>query len=58
MHLALAEFLADLDSLAEAAAQAFAASADDAALEEARVEFLGAKAGKLRSAQKGLARVD
>ena len=58
MHLALAEFLADLDSLAEAAAQAFAASADDAALEEARVEFLGAKAGKLRSAQKGLAQVD
>ncbi len=56
--MALAEFLAELDSLAAAAEQAFAAASDAAALEEARVEFLGAKAGRIKLVQKQLGTVD
>jgi len=56
--MALADFVADLDALADAAQQAFASVADAAALEEARVEFTGAKAGKLKAAQQGLGKVD
>ena len=52
--MALAEFLASLDFLAEAAQTDFNAAADGATLETARVAYLGAKAGKLRDAQKGL----
>ena len=52
--MALADFLASLDSLAQAAQQDFQAARDADALEAARVAFLGAKAGKLRDAQKGL----
>ena len=43
--------------LLAAASQTFAAAADAAALEAARVEFLGAKSGKLKDAQKGLGTV-
>jgi phenylalanyl-tRNA synthetase alpha chain len=55
--VALAEFLASLDSLAQAAQSDFNAATDVAALEAARVVYLGAKAGKLRDAQKGLGAV-
>ncbi|MHB1036022.1 MAG: phenylalanine--tRNA ligase subunit alpha [Pirellulales bacterium] len=56
--MALAEFLAELDDLAAAALAAFQAAADAAALEAARVEFLGAKSGRLKAVQKGLGTVD
>jgi phenylalanyl-tRNA synthetase alpha chain len=55
--VALAEFLGNLDSLAQAAQADFDLAADPAALEAARVAYLGAKAGKLRDAQKGLGAV-
>ena len=37
---------------------AFQAAGDAAALEAARIEFLGMKSGRLKSAQKGLGAVD
>src|SRR4051794_33695031 len=52
--MSLAEFLAELDSLLAAGQAAFAAAVDADALEAARVEFLGAKSGRLKRAQKGL----
>jgi phenylalanyl-tRNA synthetase alpha chain len=52
--MALAEFLAELDELSREAVAAFEAAADAAALEAARVEFLGAKSGRLKAVQKGL----
>jgi phenylalanyl-tRNA synthetase alpha chain len=55
--LALAELLAELDSLAAGGTSAFAAAADREALEAARVEFLGAKSGRLKAAQKSLGSV-
>ena len=56
--MAISDFVADLDALNNAAQQAFAAVATGAALEAARVEFLGAKAGRLKAAQQGLGQVD
>lgn len=56
--MALADFLGQLDELAAAARSAFAAAADDAALESARIEFLGAKSGRLKAVQKALGEVD
>ena len=56
--MALAEFLAELDSLVRDAAAAFDVAADAAALEAARIEFLGAKSGRLKAVQKGLGSVD
>lgn len=56
--MALADYLAELDLLARDAAAAFGAAGDDAALEAARVQFLGAKSGRLKAAQKGLGTVD
>jgi phenylalanyl-tRNA synthetase alpha chain len=56
--MALREFLSQLDQLGDSAEQAFGAAADDAALEAARVEYLGAKNGRLKNLQKGLATVD
>lgn len=55
--MSLDAFIAELDALASAAAQTFSSAADTAALEAARVEFLGAKSGKLKDAQKGLGTV-
>ena len=52
--MALDAFIAELDSLQADAAQAFSAAADAETLEAARIEFLGAKSGRLKSAQKGL----
>jgi len=56
--MALAEFLSELDSLTRDAVAAFTAAADAAALEAARIEFLGAKSGRLKAVQKGLGGVD
>ena len=53
----LTDFLAELDSLQNDAAQSFTAAVDTAALEEARIEFLGAKSGRLKAIQKGLGTV-
>ncbi|MBL9082832.1 MAG: phenylalanine--tRNA ligase subunit alpha [Planctomycetales bacterium] len=55
--MSLDAFIADLDALVADATSKFAAAADAAALEAARVEFLGAKSGKLKDAQKGLGAV-
>jgi phenylalanyl-tRNA synthetase alpha chain len=56
--MSLPAFLAALDDLAQAAAAAFASADDAASLEAARVEFLGAKSGRLKSVQQGLGGVD
>ena len=56
--MALAEFLAELDQLSRDALAAFQAAHDSPALEAARIEFLGMKSGRLKSAQKGLGAVD
>jgi phenylalanyl-tRNA synthetase alpha chain len=56
--MALAEFLADLAGLLADAETAFAAAGDAQSLEAARIEFLGAKSGRLKNVQKGLAGVD
>jgi phenylalanyl-tRNA synthetase alpha chain len=53
----LADFLHELDELDAAGSAAFAGAADAAALESARVEFLGAKSGRLKAIQKGLGTV-
>jgi len=53
----LAQFLAELESLQSEAAAAFGSVADAAALEEARIEFLGAAKGRLKATQKGLGAV-
>lgn len=56
--VALQDFIAELDSLAGEAQDAFTGAADRDALEAARVEFLGAKAGRLKAVQKGMGKVD
>jgi phenylalanyl-tRNA synthetase alpha chain len=56
--VALSDFVAELDALQSAAQTAFAVVNDAAALEAARVEFLGAKAGRVKAAQQGLGKVD
>ena len=56
--MALDDFLASLDALADQAQNAFAAADSPAALEKVRIEYLGAKAGQLKAVQKGLGRVD
>lgn len=55
--MALAEFVQQLDQLVSEAEQAFAAAAGQDALEAARIEFLGAKAGRLKTVQKLLGTV-
>jgi phenylalanyl-tRNA synthetase alpha chain len=55
--MALSDYLAELDSLATDASAAFGAATTPDAVESARVEFLGAKNGRLKSAQKGLGTV-
>ncbi len=54
----LAEFLAELDQLCRDAQAAFDAAGDAAALEAARIDFLGMKSGRIKSAQKGLGSID
>ena len=55
--MSLAAFLAELDELAATADRAFAAATTSDALEAARIDFLGAKSGRLKSTQKGLGAV-
>ena len=54
----LSEFVDQLQQLVDNAVSAFDAAADADALEEVRVEFLGAKKGKLKSVQKSLGSID
>lgn len=56
--MALQAYLQQLDQLAADAAQAFQAVTDQEALEAARIEFLGAKQGRLKGIQKQLGSVD
>lgn len=56
--MALNDFLATLDELTLAAETVFVNAATVDELEAARVEFLGAKSGRLKNAQKGLAKVE
>jgi len=56
--VALAEYLAELDQFARDASAAFAAARDATALEAARIQFLGAKSGRIKAVQKGLGQVD
>jgi phenylalanyl-tRNA synthetase alpha chain len=58
ISMALADFLAELDDLAREATTAFAAARDAAMLEAARVEFVGARSGRLKDVQKGLGKVE
>jgi phenylalanyl-tRNA synthetase alpha chain len=53
----LTDFLAGLDALEAEARAAFTAAAESTTLEAARVDFLGAKSGRLKSVQKNLAGV-
>ena len=55
--MALQEFLDELDKLTKSATAALAATVDGDAVEAARIEFLGAKSGRLKSLQKGLGAV-
>ena len=47
-------FLAELERLRSDAATALAAASDDAAVEAARIEFAGARSGRLKAVQKAL----
>jgi phenylalanyl-tRNA synthetase alpha chain len=53
----MSDFLKDLDELLNAAQHAFAAAKTPDELEAARVEFLGAKSGRIKDVQKGLGSV-
>ncbi len=52
--LPLDAFLGDLERFRAAAGEAFTAAADAAAVEAARIEFLGARGGRLKSIQRAL----
>ena len=56
--MSLADFLTDLGQLESAALAAFQAASTAETLEAARVEFTGAKSGRLKDLQKGLGAVD
>jgi len=55
--MASQDFLSELDDLIAAAQSAFSTAADAEAIERARIEFLGAKGGRLKAVQKGLGAV-
>jgi phenylalanyl-tRNA synthetase alpha chain len=55
--MSLEAFISKLDQLQAAATEALAAAANREALEAARIEFLGAKSGQLKAAQKQLGTV-
>lgn len=55
--MSLSNFQTDLDALLSDATQTFSGAADAAALEAARIEFLGAAKGRLKNVQKGLGAV-
>jgi phenylalanyl-tRNA synthetase alpha chain len=56
--MALAEFLQQLDDLGSAAEQTFGSADDAESVEAARVEYLGAKQGRLKAVQKQMGGVD
>jgi phenylalanyl-tRNA synthetase alpha chain len=56
--MALQEFVSELESLCTAANEAFSKAESGDQLEDGRVEFLGAKNGRLKSAQKLLGSVE
>ena len=56
--MALQEFLQELDQLVTEAKSSFSDAADMDALEASRIEFLGAKNGRLKSAQKMMGGID
>ena len=56
--MALQEFLDQLDQLVSEAETNFGAAESTDALEEARIEFLGAKNGKLKAVQKLMGTVE
>ena len=58
MAAPLDTFLSQLQAFQQAAQTAFNQAANQAALELARVEFLGAKSGQLKTIQKGLGTVE
>jgi phenylalanyl-tRNA synthetase alpha chain len=55
--MSIAEFVSRLDALQAQASAAFDGAADAPTLEAARIEYLGAKSGQLKEAQKGLGAV-
>jgi phenylalanyl-tRNA synthetase alpha chain len=55
--MSLAAFLQQLDQLLEEASSAFQSSADKGVLEETRIEYLGAKSGRLKGVQKQLGNI-
>jgi phenylalanyl-tRNA synthetase alpha chain len=56
--MSLSQYLAELDELCNQATAAFASAADATAVEAARVQFVGARSGRLKDAQKGLGSVE
>ncbi len=56
--MALAQFLEQLDELVASATAALNAADDTAALEAVRVEYVGAKKGRLKTVQKSMGQVD
>ncbi len=56
--MALTSFLQALDNLVTQATEAFESAVDQEALEQIRIEYLGAKSGRLKEVQKGLGKVD
>lgn len=56
--MTLDDFLRELDQLEAAASVAFNAAVTAEALEAARVEFIGARSGRLKDLQKGLGTLD
>ena len=56
--MALAAFIAELEDLGKQAEQAFTGASDASALEAARVDYLGARAGRLKDVQKKLGGID
>ncbi|MEL7496026.1 MAG: phenylalanine--tRNA ligase subunit alpha [Planctomycetota bacterium] len=55
--MSIETFVQQLDELADSATQSFATATDELQLDEARVEFLGAKKGRLKSLQKNMGSV-
>lgn len=56
--MALAEFIEELEQLAASATVAFDSAGDADELEAARVEYLGAKKGRLKAVQKNISSVE
>ena len=56
--MALADLVEQLDALVASAVDSFSAATSSDDLEAARVEYLGAKKGKLKAAQKLMGSVD